>query len=194
MTRILVFAGSARKDSFNKKLARAGAEAARSTGAEVTFADLAEFVMPLYDGDLESTEGIPEAAGRFRALLRENEGWMIACPEYNGSITPLLKNTIDWASRPQDGEGTGAVFQGKAAALLSASPGRLGGIRGLVHVRTILHGLGTLVVPGDVSVSAAHQAFGDDGSLTDLGLAERLERSARALVAAGSALDSVRSH
>lgn len=194
MTRILVFAGSARKDSFNKKLALAGAEAARSTGAEVTFADLAEFPMPLYDGDLESADGIPVAATRFRALLREHEGWMIACPEYNGSITPLLKNTIDWVSRPQDDDGAGFVFKGKAAALLSASPGQLGGIRGLVHVRTILHGIGTLVVPGDVSVGAAHQAFGDDGSLTDPKVGERLERSARTLVAAASALTIVSGH
>lgn len=194
MTRILVFAGSARKDSFNKRLAMAGAEIARSTGAEATFADLAEYPMPLYDGDLESAEGVPEAAQRFRALLRDHEGWMIACPEYNGSVTPLLKNTIDWASRPQDGDGAGAVFKGKAAALLSASPGRLGGIRGLVHVRTILHGLGTLVVPGDVSIGSAHQAFGDDGSLTDSKLAERLERSARTLVAAASALTIVSEH
>jgi len=164
--RILAFAGSTRSDSYNKKLVRAAAEGARNAGAEVTLADLRDFPMPLYDGDLEA-QGFPANARVFKKMLLEHAGLLIASPEYNSSVTGVLKNAIDWASRPEAGEKPLACFTGKAAAILSASPGALGGLRGLVHLRAILGNIGVLVLPDQVAVPKADSAFGPDGSLTD---------------------------
>ena len=188
MTRILAFAGSARSASLNKKLARAAGDLAQELGAGVTHVDLADFPIPLYHGDLESDEGIPAKAQELRHLLSEHDALIIACPEYNGSITPLLKNVIDWTSRPADGQPPSAVWRGKTAALLSASPGGFGGMRGLVHVRAILSGIGVLVIPGDVSVPKAYEAFHDDGSLADERVAKRLQATVGNLVRIADAL------
>ncbi len=188
MTRILAFAGSARRDSFNRKLAAFASERARQAGADVTLLELARYPMPLYDGDLEASEGLPDNVVAVRELMLEHDGFLIACPEYNGSITPLLKNVIDWTSRPSEGVGTTAAYRGKVAALCSCSPGALGGMRGLVHVRAILSGIGVLVVPGDVSVGSAHKAFDDSGSLTDERLAQRLQTQITTLVTTTTAL------
>ena len=137
--KILAFAGSTRTDSLNKKLARAAAAIAGEAGAEVTFVDLRDLALPLYDGDLEEASGLPEGARKLKALLRASDGFLIASPEYNSSVTAVLKNALDWASRAEtDDEPPLAAFRGKAAALLSASPGALGGLRGLVHLRAIL--------------------------------------------------------
>ena len=188
MTRILIFAGSARRDSLNKKLAQAAAAEAQELGAEATFIDLADFPMPLYDGDLESDGGVPEKAAALRELIAEHDALFLACPEYNGSITPLLKNAIDWTSRPDGEVKQLAAYRGKVAGLASASPGGLGGLRGLAHVRAILSGIGVLVVPGEISVSRAHQAFGEDGALTDAGFARRLRSLVERVVRTASAL------
>ena len=188
MVRILAFAGSARDGSWNKRLAALAAERARNAGADVTLADLREYEMPLYDGDLEASAGLPEGALRWKALLAEHQAFLIACPEYNSSITPLLKNAIDWASRPVEGEAPLAVFRGKVAALLSASPGNLGGLRGLVHVRSILGNIGVHVVPGQLALPAAHRAFDEDGTLADGSLGERLEGVVGELVHAATRL------
>jgi NAD(P)H-dependent FMN reductase len=188
MTQILIFAGSARRDSLNKKLAKAAAAVARKLDAEVTLVDLADYPMPLYHGDLEADEGIPEHAAALRDLMAENDAWLIACPEYNGSITPLLKNTIDWTSRPDGEVKQLAAFTGKVVGLLSASPGKLGGLRGLVHVRAILSGIGVLVMPGQVSVSQAHQAFNEEGGLADEKLAGQLRGLVERVVHTASAL------
>lgn len=188
MTRVLVFAGSARRDSFNKRLAAAAAERVRELGGEATLIDLADYPMPIYDGDLEAEAGLPENAVKLRGLMIEHDALLLACPEYNGSITPLLKNTLDWTSRPSDGVGMTAAFKGKTAGLLSASPGGLGGMRGLVHVRAILSGMGVLVVPGDVSVGGAHQAFAVDGSLVDEKIAGRLSAAVERLLTTATAL------
>ncbi len=165
--RILAFAGSARTESFNKKLVRIAVQGAEEAGAAVDRVDLRDYPMPLYDGDLEEREGIPEHAERFKALMMACQGLLIAAPEYNSSITPLLKNTIDWASRPADGEERLAVFKNKSAALMSASPGSLGGLRGLVHVRSILSNIHVMVLPDQVAVPGAFGAFTDDGWLKD---------------------------
>ncbi len=182
MTKILAFAGSARRESFNKKLAAVCAAAAEKAGAEVTLADMRDYEMPLYDGDLEEADGIPDGAKRFKELMLAHDGLLIACPEYNSSITPLLKNTIDWVSRPGFNEPMLAAFQGKTAALASASPGALGGMRGLVHVRSILGNIGVLVVPTQVAVGGAHEKFDANGQLTDAKLGERIDGMARELV------------
>ena len=165
--RILAFAGSLRKDSYNKKLVQVAAGAARRAGAEVTCIDLKDYPLPIYDGDIEEASGIPENAQKLKRLFLENDGLLIAAAEYNSSITAVLKNTIDWVSRAAPGEAALACYTGKVATLLSASPGALGGLRGLVHVRAILGNIGVIVLPGQVAVVRAHEAFNDDGTLKD---------------------------
>ncbi|HEV3121210.1 MAG TPA: NAD(P)H-dependent oxidoreductase [Isosphaeraceae bacterium] len=165
--RVLAWAGSTRKESFNKKLVRIAARAAEQAGAEVTLIDLADFRMPLFDQDLEAASGQPESAKQLKRLMVEHEGFLISAPEYNSSVTGVLKNAIDWVSRPVPGEPKLVAFQGKTAALMSASPGALGGLRGLVHLRAILGNIGVLVLPGQVAVSKAHEAFDGEGRLND---------------------------
>jgi len=162
--RILAFAGSARRDSFNKKLVRAAGHGAKANGAEVSFVDLRDFPLPLFDQDLEADDGEPENAKRLKQLFLDHQGLLIASPEYNSSLSPLLKNTLDWVSRS---ETPLAAFQGKTAAIMSASPGGLGGLRGLVHLRAILGNIGVLVLPEQHAVSQAHEAFDDEGNLQD---------------------------
>ncbi|WP_199188695.1 MULTISPECIES: NADPH-dependent FMN reductase [Pirellulaceae] len=179
--RILAFAGSARRDSFNKKLIKIAAKAAQQAGAEVTVLDLADFPMPLYDGDLEAEHGIPENAKALKELFLAHQGLLLSCPEYNSSITPLLKNTIDWVSRPVEGEGPLAAYQGKVCSLMSASPGALGGLRGLVHVRSILQNIGVIVLPKQVAISQANNVFTDDGALNDSRQQETIEGLGKSL-------------
>jgi len=165
--KILAFAGSTREASYNKKLVKIAAEGAKAAGAEVTYVDLRDLPMPLYDEDLEAKEGIPENVRKFKELMKANQGLLIACPEYNSSITPVLKNAIDWASRPEPGEPGLACFTGKVAALMSASPGGLGGLRGLIHVRSILSSINVLVLPAQNAIPSAFQAFDNEGRLKD---------------------------
>jgi NAD(P)H-dependent FMN reductase len=167
MMKILAFAGSTRVESFNKKLVKIAAAGARAAGAEVTYLDLRDIPMPLYDGDLEAKEGLPANAKKFKELLLAHQGLLISAGEYNSSITGVLKNAIDWASRPLPGEGSLACFVGKVAALMSASPGALGGLRALVHVRSILGNIKVLVLPDQIAISKAHEAFNADGTLKD---------------------------
>jgi|SRR5262245_45206759 len=180
--RILAFAGSTRTGSFNKKLLRVGAEAARRAGAEVTVLDLRDHPMPLYDGDLEAAQGLPGPAVAFKQLLIAHDGFLLSCPEYNTSISGVLKNAIDWASRSQPGEPQLVAFRGKTAALMSASPGALGGLRSLITVRSILGNIGTLLLPEQVSLPLAHEAFNDDGSLKDAKRQQAVEKLAAGLV------------
>lgn len=166
-TRILAFAGSARQASFNKKLVKIAAEGARAAGAEVTYLDFRDLPLPLYDEDLESSEGLPANVLQLKALMKSHQGFLISCPEYNSSITPLLKNAIDWASRPAPDEPSLACFQEKVAVLMSASPGGLGGLRGLFHVRSILSNIGVIVLPDQKAIGSAHQAFDESDNLKD---------------------------
>lgn len=190
--RVLVFAGSARQASLNRKLAAAAAAAVDAAGGSATLVELRDFALPLYDGDLEAASGLPEGAVRLKAIFREHRGLLLACPEYNSSITPLLKNAIDWVSRPAPGEGSLASYDGKVAALVSASSGALGGLRGLVTVRSILGNIRVLVLPEQLAVGKAHEAFADDGSLKDAGQQAALGRVAAALVRTCAALDAAR--
>ena len=163
--KILCFAGSTRRESFNKKLARIAAEGARKAGAEVTLIDLKDFPLPLFDEDLEAAEGLSPNALKLKELFKAHQGLLIAAPEYNSSITPLLKNTIDWVSRSAPQEKPLECFAGKTAALMSASPGALGGLRGLVHLRAILGNIQVLVIPRQMAVVKAHEAFDENGAL-----------------------------
>lgn len=165
--RIVAFAGSTRIDSYNKRLVKVAAAGAREAGAEVTFVDLRDLPMPLYDEDLEAQEGIPPTALKFKEILRSHDGMLIASPEYNSSLTAVLKNAIDWASRPLPDEPPLACFADKVAAIMSASPGALGGLRGLVHLRAILGNIRVLVIPDQYAVVKAHEAFNANGSLKD---------------------------
>lgn len=174
--KILAFAGSTRKDSYNKKLVQVAANGARSVGAEVTYIDLRDFPMPLFDEDLEKEEGTPENARKFKELMITHDGLLIACPEYNSSITPVLKNAIDWASRPGENEPPLAAFVDKVAAIMSASPGALGGLRGLVTVRSILGNIKVIVLPDQIAVPKAYEAFNPDGSLVDAKQQESVEK------------------
>jgi chromate reductase, NAD(P)H dehydrogenase (quinone) len=165
--KILAFAGSLRKESFNKKLVKIASEGAKQAGAEVTFIDLKDYPLPLMDEDLEKAEGLPENAKKLKQLFLDHQALLLACPEYNSSITGVLKNVIDWVSRPQAGEKPLACFDGKVAALLAASPGALGGLRGLVTVRSILGSIKVIVLPEQLAISKAHEAFDDAGNLKD---------------------------
>jgi NAD(P)H-dependent FMN reductase len=165
--KVLAFAGSTRTDSYNKRLVKIAAAGARAAGAEVTLIDLRDFPLPLFDGDLEAREGLPPNGRKLKDLFLAHHGLLIAAPEYNSSITAVLKNAIDWVSRPVPGEAPLACFDGKVAGLMSASPGALGGLRGLVHVRAILGNIKVLVLPDQIAVSKANEAFNPDGSLKD---------------------------
>jgi chromate reductase, NAD(P)H dehydrogenase (quinone) len=188
--RLLFFAGSARAGSFNKRLARLGADIAHANGIPATFADLGDYPLPLYDGDLDAADGPPDNARKLLALMQVHTGIFIACPEYNASITPLLKNSLDWVSRIRDDNSAGLeVYKTRVFALGSASPGGTGGMRGLVTVRNVLEmGLGALVLPDQVILPRAANAFDDHGHLVDKEAQDRfkvviqkLSRAARVL-------------
>ncbi len=180
--KILAFAGSTRTDSYNKKLVKLAAAHAEAAGAAVTLLDLRDCAMPLFDQDLEARDGMPPGAQRFKELLLAHHGLLISSPEYNSSISGVLKNAIDWASRPAPNEAPLACFTDKTAALLSASPGALGGLRGLVHLRAILGNIGVLVLPNQVAVQKANDAFNPDGTLKEARLQGALEKLCRNLV------------
>lgn len=180
--KILAFAGSARADSFNKKLVKIAVAGAKEVGGDVTLIDLRDFSMPLYDGDLERKEGLPPNARKIKDLMISHQGFLISSPEYNSSISPLLKNTIDWASRQSEGEAYMISFQGKVAGIMSASPGGLGGLRGLIHVRAILENIGVIVIPNQTAIAKAHEAFNSDGTLKDKKQEEQVKKIGSDLV------------
>lgn len=182
--RILVVSGSARAGSYNTKLAALVGKHLALGDANVTRISLKDFPLPLYDGDLEADGGVPENAHKLKRLMQEHEGVFIACPEYNAGVTPLLKNMIDWVSRLSDpGEESSAAFKARAFAVGSASPGAIGGMRGLIGMRTILEvGLGAHLLPQMISVGRAAQAFDAKGDLTDDRAARQLETLVAALV------------
>lgn len=166
--KILAFAGSARKGSFNKKLAHIAAGGARQAGAEVTHLDFADLPLPLFSQDLEaSLPGEEPNAKKFKDLLRAHDGLLIASPENNWTFSALLKNAIDWASRRREGEQPLECFANKVVVLMSASPGPYGGIRGLPQLAMQLRNVRCIVLPDQVTVAHADKAFGPDGALSD---------------------------
>lgn len=166
--KILIFAGSTRAQSFNRQLAKVAAKLAVEAGAEVTLLELSSLNIPLYNADLEA-QGTPPDVIRLKQLMFEHPGWLICSPEYNGSYTALLKNTIDWASSPVKGDaaweqGT-KPFAGKVVGLLAASPGGLGGLRSLEHLSPLLSNLQCWVAPQQYALGQAGNAFDADGQL-----------------------------
>ena len=164
---ILAFSGSTRRGSFNDLLVRVAAREAQTHGVPVTMIRLSDFSLPLYDSDLETEHGIPDAGFELKKLMQSHQGFLIASPEYNSSLSAVLKNVIDWASRREEGEARLSCFDAKVVGLLSAAPGKLGGLRGLTHVRSILSSMGCLVIPEQMALAAAHLAFDDQGRLKD---------------------------
>ncbi len=177
--KILAFAGSTRTDSYNKKLIRIAVAGAKAAGADVTLIDLRDFPMPLYDGDLETREGLPANAVKLKELFLKNQGLLISSPEYNSSIPGVLKNAVDWVSRGD--EKPLACFEGKTAALMSASPGALGGLRALVPLRLMFSNIRVMVMPDQISVPKAHEAFDADGRLKDAKQQAAVEKLGAAL-------------
>ena len=165
--KILAFAGSVRQESFNRRLLPAAMDGAREAGAEVTHIELADYMTPLFDQDRESRDGLPDNARRMKSLMKGHQGFLLACPEYNGSITPLLKNTLDWASRRDGAEAGSVPYQHKVVGLVSASAGRWGGMRGLRHVREVLTILGCIVLPEQYCLSGADTAYDESGQIRD---------------------------
>ncbi|MDD2918836.1 NAD(P)H-dependent oxidoreductase [Rhodoferax sp.] len=165
---LLIFAGSTRAQSYNRQLARVAADLARQSGAEVTLLELSSFDIPLYNADLEA-RGTPPDVIRLKQVLLDHPGWIICSPEYNGSYTALLKNTLDWASSPVKGDPDWSqgsrAFTGKVVGLLSASPGALGGLRSLQHLAPLLSNLQCWVAPQQFALGEAASAFDAAGQL-----------------------------
>lgn len=189
MTSIAVIVGSIREGSYNRALGELAAASLEAQGASVTRVDLAAFDLPLYSAALEAGAFAPDAL-KLKALFAAQDGLLFVSPEYNGSLPPLLKNAIDWASRPTGDEGLVALsaYRGKAAAIMSASISPFGGLRGLMHLRQILSTIQMLVIPEQVLVPNAHAAFAEDGSLKEPLPASLVDMTAARLVAVAKAL------
>jgi chromate reductase, NAD(P)H dehydrogenase (quinone) len=160
--KILVIPGSLRTGSLNARLAAVAAHELAQAGAEVRRVSLADFPLPIYDGDLQTRSGVPKNAVNLKRMIGSHHGVLIVTPEYNASIPPLVKNTIDWLTRVQDSqEVRGQVFRGRAFAIASASQSRLGGSRSLAALRQILTACQALVIPNQLALSFAGEAYDD---------------------------------
>ncbi len=179
--KLLMFAGSTRVESYNKKLIAEAAEIAKTMGVSVTMIDLKDFPMPFYDADLEREEGMPEKAKELRKLMLDHDAIAIASPEYNQSIPAVLKNALDWISRTEDGRAS-KDFHGKRFAIMSASPGKKGGARALIHLRTILADIGGEVIEEEVSIPQAHNYFAKKNHPENLALKMELQQLLPTLV------------
>lgn len=186
--RILVFSGSIRTGSFNSRLAALAAREIALAGAEVTHVSLADFPMPIYNGDDEAASGQPENAVKLKRMMMQHRGVFIASPEYNASVTPLLKNSLDWVSRVREGkEPPLAAYKNRVFAIGGASNGNFGAMRSLMALRQVLElGTGALVIPEQIAVRGAADAFDEDGHLKD-------ERNAGALRAVAQRLIEIAS-
>lgn len=166
--KILAFAGSLRKDSYNKKLVKIAMKGAQELGAEVTYIDLKDYPLPVYDQEIEDSQGLPENALKLKQLMLNHDGFLISCPEYNSSMPAAFKNMIDWVSRPAPKEEVYlCCFIDKVVQLMSASPGQLGGLRGLVHVRSMFSNIFSIVLPQQKSIPSADKMFDESGNLKD---------------------------
>lgn len=184
VSKILVFAGSIRTGSYNAKLAALAAKEFALAGAEVTHISLIDYPMPLYDGDLESRSGVPEHAAQLKQMMMQHHGVFIVSPEYNASITPLLKNTLDWVSRVRTGrEPALAAYKNRVFALGGASDGQYGAMRSILALRQVLEiGCGALVLPEQIAVNKASGAFDDMDNLRDEQASARLKTVVQRLI------------
>ncbi|HEV2901241.1 MAG TPA: NAD(P)H-dependent oxidoreductase [Pseudaminobacter sp.] len=181
--KILVFAGSIRTGAYSGKTADAATKELALQGAEVTRISLADYPLPIMDQDLEVEKGVPENAFKLAHLIASHDGLLIASPEYNSSIPPLLKNTIDWVSRiHKDGGRPFKPYAGKIAALCSSSDGNFAGARGLYHLRSVLMNCGVEIITPQCSVPRAQDAFDERGEFKDEHLRRRMETVVRTLI------------
>ena len=189
MTKLLFFAGSIRKGSINQKLVDLSADIAKAQGVEVTVINLGDYEMPIYNGDLESAEGLPENAIKLKQLFIEHDGFYIVSPEYNSSFSALLKNSIDWISRPHEADETPlSAFAGKVAAIGAVAPGALGGLRGLVPLRMLLGNIAVNVVPNQVAIPFGFDAFDENNKLKNEQHHKMLEASVSQFIETTKAL------
>lgn len=181
--KILAFAGSLREKSYNKRVLKVAIEGAKKAGADVTYVDLKDYPMPIYNVDLQETQGFPAIATAFQKLLLEHDGLLIASPEYNASLPGALKNVIDWTSRANGDLKTGECYKGKIAAIMTASPGAFGGIRCLSHLRDVLTILLVNTLPSEIAVAKVGGMFdGDSDEMTNDTMRGVLEELSRTLV------------
>lgn len=177
MSKILAIAGSYREHSYNKRVLNVAVAGAERAGAQVTVVDLRDFPMPIYDADIQE-KGFDQNALRLQDLMNDHDGFLIASPEYNGSIPGGFKNAIDWTSRANDKYDMYGVYKGKTVALITASPGQFGGLRCMAHLRGVFTIAGVNVLPMEVAVTFVAQKFeGDSLEITDektKGLLEKL--------------------
>lgn len=187
---ILIIPGSARSQALSKRLADAALAAIHRSAGRATRIDLAEFELPMYHADLETRDGLPPAARRLQALIAEHDALLLASPEYNGSMPPLLLNALDWCSRKDPSNPSAlsgrAIFADKPAALLGSSPSALGGLRALIQLRDLLGYLGMIVIPQQLTVPRAHEAFDPAGDLIDADHRTRLDSVVSALTRAAT--------
>ena len=181
--KILVIPGSLRTGSLNAKLAAVAAHALAQQGAEITRISLADFPLPIYDGDLQAKSGVPKHAVNLKRMMAAHHGVLIVTPEYNSSVPALVKNTIDWVSRVQDVHETrGQVFRERVFAIASASGGRLGGARALAALRLILSACHAQVIPSQLALAFADDAYDEMERLKNSTDAEALKALARQLI------------
>ena len=180
--KVLAFAGSTRKESYNQQLIEQAVTIARQLKAQVTLINLKDYPMPIYNGDLEASEGKPAAAKKLSELMKSHDVIMIASPEYNSSVPALLKNTLDWASRGDKGGYSPDAYKGKQFAIMSASPGSKGGARALVHLRSIITAAGGSVIEPQVSIKEANKAFNAQGELINPSEKEALQAEIETLL------------
>ena len=181
--KILVIPGSLRSGSLNARLAAAAAQELALAGAEVTRISLGDFPLPIYDGDLQSKSGVPKNVVNLKRMIGAHHGVLIVTPEYNSSVPPLVKNTIDWVSRVQDAHETrGQVFRERAFGIAAASGNRLGGTRALSALRLILAACHALVVPNQLALSFADEAYDDTDRLKLAADSEALKALVRQLI------------
>ena len=173
----LAFSGSTRTDSVNQRTVDVMAQCLSSLGAEITAINLTHLDVPIYDGDLEKKHGLPVGIEQLQKEIHEHDALLIGCPEYNGYMTPLLLNTIDWATRSTKGSADLTAFRDRPVQIVRASPGGMGGMRATNQLKTMLSGIGCLVFPDAFSVSGANSAFNEDGTLVD----EKLQQRANAV-------------
>lgn len=185
--KVFAFAASLRKDSFNKKLIQNVSDILKKNGHTVDLAEYKEFNVPLYDGDLEAKDGLPQGAQEFKQRLENSEALIISSPEYNFSVPGTLKNLVDWVSRPKP-----ISWRNKNIFLVSASPSLVGGVRGLWHLRVPLEGCGAFVYPDMFSLASADKAFAPDGKLSESSQSERLEKMIGGFLKSASALNASR--
>jgi len=179
---ILFISGSTRKGSFNTKLVKYSYDYAINIGLESKLIDLADYEMPIYQGDWENENGIPQDIKKLKELVFNSKGLFISTPEYNGFFSPLIKNTIDWLSRPETkDEEVLKVFKNKIAMIVAASPGKFGGMRALPHLRQLLNNVGITVLANEIAIPFAMKNLDDNGNLLDEGLKKMLGTHIRRL-------------